>query len=149
MMKYESSAGKRTAGFTLTELMVTVAIIGILGAVAYPAYVSNVQRANRNDARAAIARIANEMERFYATNGRYSTSAADFSLDVEGGVAISENGHYTIALAAGASGNLQTSYMITATPADGGSQVHDSDCAEISLDSQGNRLPDPDSTDCW
>ncbi len=90
----------------------------------------------------------NEMERFFATNGSYSTNPADFSLDVANGASLSENGHYKITIAAGATGKIQTSYIIKAVPSDEGAQAHD-DCSEISLDSQGERLPNPATSDCW
>jgi type IV pilus assembly protein PilE len=61
-------------GFTLIELMITVAIVAILAAVAYPSYVQYVQRSHRADAGAALASAAQWMERQYTTNNVYPTA---------------------------------------------------------------------------
>lgn len=58
-------------GFTLIELMITVAIVGILAAIAVPNYTSYVARARRADARAQLLQIAQFMQRFYAANDQY------------------------------------------------------------------------------
>ena len=39
---------KKNTGFTLVELLITVAIIGILASVAYPSYTDYVSRSNRS-----------------------------------------------------------------------------------------------------
>src|SRR5258708_40114560 len=41
---------RRSAGFTLVEVMIVVAIIGIMAAIAYPSYQSYVMRAKRSAA---------------------------------------------------------------------------------------------------
>ncbi|MBS3745013.1 MAG: prepilin-type N-terminal cleavage/methylation domain-containing protein, partial [Wenzhouxiangellaceae bacterium] len=41
---------KNTRGFTLIELMITVAILAILVGIALPAYQNQVQKARRADA---------------------------------------------------------------------------------------------------
>lgn len=58
-------------GFTLIELMVTVAIIGILAAIAYPSYVQYVQRANRAEVRGILLENAQLLERNFTMANRY------------------------------------------------------------------------------
>ncbi|WP_158007602.1 type IV pilin protein [Marinobacter sp. X15-166B] len=62
---------QRSAGFTLIELMIVVAIIGIIAAIAYPSYQEQVRSTRRADAQGALVSFANAMERFYTQNNSY------------------------------------------------------------------------------
>lgn len=64
-------------GFTLIELMITVAIIGILASIVYPSYRQYVQRANRAEARSVLLEAAQFMERSYTTNSCYHRNDAN------------------------------------------------------------------------
>ena len=59
-------------GFTLTELMVVVAIVAILASVAVPSYRNYVMRADRADGVAPLQAIMNAQERFYTDNQTYT-----------------------------------------------------------------------------
>ncbi|WP_439859702.1 type IV pilin protein [Pseudomonas sp. MBLB4136] len=65
---------KRSAGFTLIEMMIVVAIVAILAAIAYPSYQEHVRKSRRADAQTAILELAQFMERHYTSNGKYLTS---------------------------------------------------------------------------
>ncbi|MDL2337796.1 MAG: type IV pilin protein [Pseudomonadota bacterium] len=63
-------------GFTLIELMITVAIVGVLAAIAYPSYRDYIDRSRRSEAQGVLMEAAQWMERFYAENYRYDQNTA-------------------------------------------------------------------------
>lgn len=67
-------------GFSLIELVITVALLAILVSLAWPAYERHVKRARRADAFAAMQEFAAAMERYYTVNGSY-TGAANNNAD--------------------------------------------------------------------
>ncbi len=138
-------------GFSLVELMIVVVIIGILGAIALPAYQSYVRESKRADAHALLTEAAAREERFFSNSSppTYTTSPASLGL---GNPAYSPDGYWQLTIAAGSTGDIATSYALTATA--GGSRGHsDPDCTTISLDSAGvqsaaDATGNP-ASDCW
>lgn len=61
----------RQQGFTLTELMIIVAIISILVLIAYPSYNRYTRHARLSDARATLLQNAQNLERFYKQKGTF------------------------------------------------------------------------------
>ena len=66
---------KNKHGFTLIELMITVAIIGFLAAVALPAYSEYIARGKRAEVRAEILKAEGWLERFNTENNIYTSNS--------------------------------------------------------------------------
>ena len=67
-----STYHKKSAGFTLIELMIVVAIIGILAAIAYPSYQQYVIKTKRADMMSEMQNIAQQIERQKLSAGTYT-----------------------------------------------------------------------------
>ena len=99
-------------GFTLTEVVIVIAIIGILTAVALPSYNAYVIRANRSAAQQFMSSVANRQEQVL--------------LDLRQYVAVSANANFPNAPTAGSPGlnvtvpeEVSRYYTITVTNASG------------------------------
>lgn len=66
----------RVTGFTLIELMITVAIIAILTVIAYPSYQQYVLKSHRVDAKTALLDLAARQERYFTLQNVYTSSPA-------------------------------------------------------------------------
>lgn len=63
---------RANAGFTLLELMITVAIVGILAMVAYPSYQQYIIRSNRASAQSEMMNLANRQQQWLLANRSYA-----------------------------------------------------------------------------
>jgi len=62
----------RSTGFTLIELMITVAVVAILAAIAIPSYSQYVLRANVTEAVAGLSDMRVKMEQYFQDQRNYS-----------------------------------------------------------------------------
>lgn len=67
----------RHAGFTLIELMITVAIVAIVAAVAYPAYTNQIMRGQRSAGQTFLLDLAQREEQFFLDNRAYTNTLAN------------------------------------------------------------------------
>ena len=67
-------------GFTLIELMVTVAIIGILGTVAVPAYQDYTVRSQVTEGLSLASGAKVQVAEYYSNHGRYPEAMADIGM---------------------------------------------------------------------
>lgn len=132
---------QKTSGFTLIELMVTVAIVGLLAAVALPSYRSSVLKSARSDGKAALLEAATRQEQFYLDNKTYTTDMT--ALGLSASPYITEGGTYSVSAAA--TTNIAIDYTLTAAPQ--GGQVNDTHCGSLTLTSNG--VKGAANTDCW
>lgn len=77
-------------GFTLIELMVTVAIVGILASIALPSYHESVSKSRRADVKGVLLGLANAMERRFTEANNYCDTA-----EATGGTAVTGCGTAT------------------------------------------------------
>lgn len=122
-------------GFTLTEILIVVTIIGILSAIAIPQYQEYVLSARRTAAMGCLMEQAHFMERFYSTNMTYV-----------GAVPPACPGEVTQFYNVPPPGNLgAATYTLNANPT--GVQAADR-CGNLSVNEAGNRLA-AGGANCW
>jgi type IV pilus assembly protein PilE len=124
-------------GFTLIELVVTLAIVGILCTIAWPGYASVMHRSLRLEARLALLRVQQLQERHFASHHRYASSmTAPADADGLQAQALTESGNYELSLQTTADGQA---YVAVAHAAPAGRQTRDNACQLFSVDTAGTR----------
>jgi type IV pilus assembly protein PilE len=104
----KSFKAKSQIGFTLIELMITVAVVGILAAIGYPQYTQYVQRGKIVEALGEMSTVRVRLEQYYQDNRNYGSTATTC------GVAMPAKPAFTFTCNWGAGGTSQ-SFLVTAT----------------------------------
>ena len=140
---------RSTAGFTLIELMVTVAIISILAAIALPSYTNQIRKSRRGDAKMALLDVAARQERYNTINFKYASKFEDLNYPAgTTSINVPANGttYYVVTMPT----NDGTGFALTAAPQ--GDQANDS-CKSFTLNSLGVQGLAGGATsslaDCW
>ncbi len=139
--------GHCSHGWTLAELLISLALMSVLAALALPAYQQQQRQARRTDGQAALLQLQMEQVRWRGTHERYaeSLSALGWASDR------SPQGHYQITL----SDATTDGYTAQAIGLLG--QAADRDCNPLRLSWQGTaaatfgagEYPDSDPARCW
>ena len=128
-------------GFTLLELMITVAIVAVLAAIALSSYRNAVIRGNRSAAKQFMSDISNHQELYLLDQRSYANNYGSGGLGMAPPSEASANYTFSIATAgndclANALPSLAPAYVITGTAT--GAQASD---GNLCLDSVGNKMP--------
>lgn len=137
-------------GLTLTELMVTVAIVAILATIAAPTYVSQIQSARRVDAQTALVENAQFLQKVYTETGCFNPGPdrdctppnedAGISLPIIESPMDGDRKYYDHALES----LTRTGFKLTAGPK--GAQTDDQ-CGVLALDHLWRKTPA--ESRCW
>ena len=142
-------------GFTLIEVLVTVAIVGILAAIAIPSYSYYTQRTNRSGAKTTVERVRGLLEQYYINNKTYTTNLTDLgftnspmNIDSTGAETTAGNTYYQLSVnVPGTVYCANCSYEIIATPKN--TQANDTKCATIWENALGQKGSSTGASDCW
>jgi type IV pilus assembly protein PilE len=139
---------KSISGFTLIELMITVAIIGILAAVALPSYQQYVRKARRADVQSLMSEIAVKQQHFLVDRRAYSESITSALTATPAGLGMTieqkVSNYYDLSMATDNTVNPIT-FLITATPK---SSQSTETCGTLTLNQAGVKTASG-SGSCW
>jgi type IV pilus assembly protein PilE len=121
-------------GFTLVELIVTVAILGILAAIAYPAYTSHIKKSNMAAAQAYLMDIAQKQAEYLVDNRAYATTAQLTALGVTAPDKVASLYDITVTTTSGP----PPTFIATATPKSGTMQAGE---ATLTINQAGTKTP--------
>ena len=141
--------GKRTKGFTLVELMVTVAVVAILASIAHPAYTSFAKQANRTDATKTMQFAAQALERCYSQRFTYLACNVNGTVVNNGSTVTTPNLFYRVTFAIPDAQDYTLTAVAIAAP-----QTTDTQCAQFTLAGTGAQTAldnhaTPTTQACW
>jgi type IV pilus assembly protein PilE len=153
MPKQTAPPRSANGGFTLVELMVTVAILAILATIATTSYTSQIQKSRRTDARSAVLDLAGREEKIFSTANTYSAAPSDLGYGAGAWPINIGSNYYNVSVASpdavGQPGATFPTYSITATAIN--AQAADTQCLSLSVDQTGKQSSTGTATaaTCW
>ncbi|MGV0960523.1 MAG: type IV pilin protein [Limnohabitans sp.] len=137
----------RHHGWTLSELMVALALMAILAALALPSFTQQQRQSRRADARQALQQVQLEQARWLGQHEHYASDLSTLGWPSDR----SALGHYQITLEAAS----DKGYTVKATPL--GPQAQDAACSPMRLQLVDSAIlvlssgsdPQTDPAKCW
>lgn len=128
----------RHFGFTLIEVMITVAVVAILAMVAYPSYQNYVKRAHRSAAESLMLDLANREQQYLLDNRSFLGGGASAVTTLLAPVPVPPevDPYYDVTI--DAAGGPPPTFTITAAPKAGAMMAGD---GNLTLDQSGTKLP--------
>jgi type IV pilus assembly protein PilE len=127
----------RGGGFTLMELMITVALVAILARIAFPSYVEYLKRGNRSSAQGLMLDLANREQQYLLDNRSFlGGGASAVTTLLPAGVPVEVSVYYTMTITATA--GPPPTFEVKATPIAGTVMAGE---APFTLDQDGTKLP--------
>ena len=121
--RQSSGATAQTPGWTLTEMLVSLALLTLLVAVALPTYLAQQRQARRIDAQGALQQLQLEQARWRGTQSRHAADLTSLGWASD----VSPGGHYRLSIENAHS----EGYTLIATPI--GPQARDTLCTPMRL----------------
>lgn len=151
-----------STGFTLIEVMITVAIVSILAMVAFPTFMDGFRKGRRAEAFAALSAVQLAQERWRANSPTYADNLSNAPTATPPGLNLpatsTPSGYYAISL----SGVGADGYTALATAVSSTSQAKDTRCKVLGARMAGGNIlrgsgessidwaaANPDSGSCW
>lgn len=156
MTSMHQQSATKNSGFTLIELMITVAVVAILAAIALPSYNQYVLRSHRAEAKNTLLTIAQRLEQNYTLASSYAVTQAGAAIDntTIAGWGLSQTplsgaARYNITFQAAPTATI---FTLIATP--NGAQLNDT-CGILLMDNRnlkgaaGQNNRNQITRDCW
>jgi type IV pilus assembly protein PilE len=125
-------------GFTLIELMVTVAIVAILTTIAYPLYLHQLVEGRRSAAEATLMDIAQREQQYILDQRQYAGGADASAVSTNLNVTIPSNVTQFYSVSVNATAGPPPGFTATATPIAGTAQASD---VTLTIDQTGSKQP--------
>lgn len=144
-----NTSRRGSAGFTLLEVMIVMAVVGILAAIAYPSYLNSIAKTRRGAAAGCVTELGQFLERNYTLALRYDRDSANVAVTLPATQCRTDlNGVFTFATTT----LTQNTYTLTATPSTSQASADKTCGCAMTLNQQGIKgvtACGKTVADCW
>ena len=143
-----------TGGFSLMELVITMAVLSILVAIAYPSYVNFLLKGKRAEGRAALVELMHQQERYMTQNNTYflfpntsGVASASVPFKIISGDSLEKSSYFLSSVNCESNTNKKECVKLVATPVNSDS---DPEAKELHLYSTGEKsCTGSNQSVCW